>query len=450
VNIRPSNSAAEERPGLAGHAAINLLGGVFAPAASFASGPILAHALSVEGRGELAAATMPLMLLATVATIGLPEATTYFMAQDRGSSAALLKRGLLLLLLPAGVATALLILMSSWISAGNPTVHRLIVVSAGLVAPTLYLSLVRAAAAAHNRWGAITIERIITAGSKLIPLIILFTMGRLNLITAATVVIASTVIGALAYIPLIAIPGTGSPVATVTNAEFLRYSGGIWIGAVSGIFLLRIDQVLLSPLSGAFQLGVYAVAASVSEIPVIVNSAIRETAFTHISDQSKGSGNTGELSRVSTIIVIMLCLPLGALSPIFVPLLFGHDFSGAVPVLIILLLATGLSNPGSIAGVRLAASGLPHLRSLALVGACIVNIPMLILLVPSLGATGAAIAALLGYLTASNICIAVAVFRNNAKFGDYYRFRSSDFRKVWQLLGRALRRLRGFSRTANG
>jgi O-antigen/teichoic acid export membrane protein len=392
---------------------------------------------------------MPLALVATVATIGLPEATTYFMAQNRGSSTSLLKRGVLLLLLPAGVATALLILMSAWISAGNPTVHRLIVVSAGLVAPTLLLSLVRAAAAAHNRWGAITIERIITAGSKLIPLIILFAMGRLNLTTAATVVIASTVIGALAYIPLIAIPGTGSPSTTITNAEFLRYSGGIWVGAVSGIFLLRIDQVLLSPLSGAFQLGIYAVAASVSEIPVLVNSAIRETAFTHISDQSMGLGNTGELSRVSTIIVIALCVPLGALSPIFIPLLFGQDFSGAVPVLIILLLATGLSNPGSIAGVGLAASGLPHLRSLALVGACIVNIPMLILLVPSLGATGAAIAALLGYLTASNICIAVAVFRHNAKFGDYYRFRSTDFRKVLQLLVRAGRRLQGFSKPAN-
>lgn len=450
MSTQQSNSDAKAAPGLAGHAAINLVGAVFPPAASFASGPILAHALSVEGRGELAAATMPLILVATIATIGLPEAVTYFMAQDRGRTTGLLKRGALLLLIPAGLATALLVFLSSWISGGNPTVHRLIVVSAALVAPSLLLSIVRAYAAAHNRWRAITIERIITSASKLIPLIILFTIGRLNLVTATIVVIASTLTGALAYLPLVKISGNAPPTLIITNAELLRYSSGIWLGTLSGVFLLRIDQVLLSPLSGAFQLGLYAVAASISELPAVANSAIRETAFTHLSDQSIGPDNVGELSRVSTIIVIALCLPIAALSPIFVPFLFGSDFSGAVPVLLILLLAVGLSNPGSIAGVGLSASGLPHLRSAALVGACIVNIPMLILLVPSLGAIGAAIAALSGYLAASNICIALAVFRYGAKFGDYYRFRASDFRKVKQLLARGFRGLRGFRRPANG
>jgi len=442
VSTPQSNSDAEAAPSLAGHAAINLIGGVFPPAASFASGPILAHALSVEGRGELAAATMPLILVATIATIGLPEAVTYFMAQDRGRTTALFKRGVLLLLIPAGVATALLIFMSSWISGGDPTVHRIIVMSAALVLPSLLLSIVRATAAAHNRWGAITIERIVTAASKLIPLIILFAIGQLNLVNAAIVVIASTFTGALAYLALMAIPSSGPPAANVTDTELLRYSSGVWLGAISGMFLLRIDQVLLSPLAGAFQLGLYAVAASVSELPVVVNAAIRDTAFTHISDRSITSSNIGELSRVSTILVMVLCIPVAAVSPFLIPLLFGRDFSGAVPVVLILLLATALANPGSMAGVGLSASGFPHLRSLSLVGACAVNIPMLVLLVPSLGAIGAAIAALLGYLTASNICIAIAVFRHDAKFRDYYRFRSSDFSKVIQLLARGLRRLR--------
>ena len=446
MSTRQSNSDAKAAPGLAGQAAINLIGAVFPPAASFASGPILAHALSVEGRGELAAATMPLILVATIATIGLPEAVTYFMAQDRGRTTALLKRGALLLVIPAGLATALLVFLSSWISGGDPTVHRLIVMSAALVVPSLLLSIVRAAAAAHNRWGAITIERIVTAASKLIPLIVLFTIGQLNLVNAAIVVIASTLTGALAYLPLMALPSGGPPATNVTYTELMRYSSSVWLGAISGVFLLRIDQVLLSPLAGAFQLGIYAVAASIAELPVVLNAAIRDTAFTHISDQSIASDHIGELSRVSTILVMALCIPVGAISPFLIPIIFGRDFSGAVPVVLILLLATALANPGSIAGVGLSASGFPHLRSLSLVGACIVNIPMLILLVPSLGAIGAAIAALLGYLAASNICIALAVFRHDAKFGDYYRFRSSDFRKVLQLLGRGLRRLREFSK----
>jgi O-antigen/teichoic acid export membrane protein len=443
VNRKSSNSEdhPEQRTGLARHAAINLLGGIFTPAASFASGPILAHALSVEGRGELAAATMPLALTVTVATIGLPEAVIYFVAQDRRRTKMLAKRGALLILFPAAIATAILILVSPWISGGNSTVHRLIVASAALVAPSLLLSIIRAVAAAHNRWTAITIERIITATTKLIPLIVLFAIGELGLVAASIVTVASTLTGAVAYIPLLALRQSDSGLGVITNTEVMSFGSGVWVGSISGILLMRIDQVLLSPLSGAIQLGIYAVAVSISELPLIVNTAIRETAFTHLSDRGVRPGEVGDLSRFSTIIVAALCLPVGALSPILIPFLFGSDFSGAVPVLLILLLAVCLGNPGSIAGVGLSSSGYPHLRSFALFAACFVNVALVFLLAPSLGATAAAVAALLGNVIASNLCIAWMVARRGASLGDYYRFRSSDFVKVSRLLCRGFRRL---------
>lgn len=438
----PDPEQLKPAPGLARHAAINLLGGVFTPVASFASAPILAHALSVDGRGELAAATMPLILTVTLATIGLPEAVTFFVAQDRRRTRPLIFRSALLVLLPAAIASAALILSSSWISAGNPTVQRIIVVSTFLVAPSLLLCVVRAAAAAHNKWTIITIERVITATTKLIPLIILFMMGELDLVSAAVVTIASTLTGVIAYVPLLATLRRGPSISNVANTELLRFGGGIWIGAISGILLMRVDQVLLSPIAGAFELGLYVVAVSISEVPLMVNSAIRETAFTHLSYQGVRSDVVGDLSRVSTIIVFALCLPVAVLSPVVVPLLFGGDFSDSIPVLLLLLLAICTSNPGSIAGVGLSSSGLPHLRSLGLVVACFVNIAFVLLLAPSLGAVGAALATLLGNITASNMCIAWMIKRRGATLRDYYGFKSSDFVKVWGLI------LRGFARLA--
>ena len=426
--------------GLARNTAINLFGIVFTPAASFASGPILAHALSVEGRGELAAASMPFFLAVMLATMGLPEAVTYFIAGDRRRTNLLAKRGALLILLPASAASALLIFVSPWISSGNVTVHRLIVISAALIAPSLLLCIVRAVAAAHNKWTAITLERAISAASKLIPLVILFALGRLDLTAAALITLASTLAGVVAYIPLIALRKSPTTSEVVTKAELFRFGGGIWIGAVSGIVLMRIDQVLLSPLSGAFELGLYAVAVSISELPLIVNTAIRETAFTHLSDKGARPSEIGTLSRVSTIVVAALCLPVGALSPLLIPPLFGAEFSQSVPLVAVLLLAVCIGNPGSLAGVGLASSGLPHLRSFALVAACIVNIVLLILLAPPLGAMGAAVATLAGNVTSSNICIAWMIRRRGATFGDFYRFRSGDFVTVVRLLSRALRK----------
>lgn len=434
-------STPEESAGLARHAAINLFGGVFAPAASFAAGPILAHALSVEGRGELAAATMPLVLTVTVATIGLPDAVTYFAARDRRMSRLLAKRGALLILLPAAIATVLLILAASWISAGNSTVQRLIVLSAAMVAPSLFLAILRAVAAAHNRWTTITIERIISAASKLIPLAILFALGRLDLVAAVVVVIVSTLAGAIAYVPLLVARRPRVAQEMITNRELLRFGGGIWIGSISGLLLMRIDQIVLSPLSGALDLGLYAVAASISELPSVVNGAIRDTAFTHLSDRGVHPREIGNLSRVSTIIVAVLCLIVGGLSPLLIPPLFGADFAEAVPVVLILLVAVCLANPGSLAGVGLSSSGFPHLRSSALVVACIANVALLFLIAPSLGAIGAALATLLGNLIASNVCIAWMIVRRGATLSDYYRFRSSDFVTVSRLISRGCRRL---------
>lgn len=53
------------------------------PLSALATAPILAYSLGVEERGELAAATVPLFLFISLASVGLPEATTYLVARGR-------------------------------------------------------------------------------------------------------------------------------------------------------------------------------------------------------------------------------------------------------------------------------------------------------------------------------------------------------------------------------
>jgi O-antigen/teichoic acid export membrane protein len=442
VNRQISSPAYGDKRGnvLARRAAIHFLGGIFAPATSLLTAPILAHALGVDGRGELAAATAPLALIIAVAAVGLPEAVTYFVAKDPGRSGALVRRGALLIVVPAAVGAAVLVALSPVISAGDPTVRHLIFLSACFVLPALLLSIVRAVAAAHNRWTAITVERILTSTSRLVLLLGLFATGQLGLVNAAIVIFGTAFVGVVAYTPLLKSrnPQSATDLGAVSYTQFMRYSGGVWMGSLSGVILLRIDQVLLVPLAGTFQLGLYVVAVAVSEVAVVVNGAIRETAFTHLSEHGVSRENVGELSRISTLIVAAACLPLAAISPIAIPILFGTDFAGSIPVLLILLMAAALANPGSMAGVGLASSGSPHLRSLALLVACVVNIGLLLLLAPSLGAIGAAAATFFGYLTASNVAIAFMVAKHDVKFADFYRFRSSDFVNIWRLTSLAL------------
>ena len=44
----------------------------------------------------------------------------------------------------------------------------------------------------------------------------------------------------------------------------MRYGLATWVGTVGGVLVMRLDQVLLTPLAGPKELGYYAVAVSVA------------------------------------------------------------------------------------------------------------------------------------------------------------------------------------------
>ena len=57
--------------------------GNFYPAlVALITGPILAHALGVFGRGQVAAGQAPLVLASTIASFGIPEAVTFAVASS--------------------------------------------------------------------------------------------------------------------------------------------------------------------------------------------------------------------------------------------------------------------------------------------------------------------------------------------------------------------------------
>jgi hypothetical protein len=93
---------------LAGRVGVALVGNVMPPLAAFFTAPLLAQVLGADGRGEVSAATAPLMLMLGAATLGLPEAVTYFVAAGLGR----LRRTLLTAsawIAGAGVAATILV-----------------------------------------------------------------------------------------------------------------------------------------------------------------------------------------------------------------------------------------------------------------------------------------------------------------------------------------------------
>ena len=407
--------------------AMTAMGNAVTPIAALVTMPILSYTLGVTGRGEIAAATAPLLLAVTAATFGIPEAVAYLVAKSPAALPGVARRGAWLILLSGALATGICVLASNVLAGGDPGLARLIVVASLAVIPTTVVLILRACAAGLQRWRLVAVEQALTAVLRLAGIAGLALAGRLTPLSAVVVIAAAPVLGGLAYLPLRwhhRGPQAPEPVAASTR-HIVSYGSRIWIGSLTGVLLARLDQTIMTPLAGTYQLGLYAVAASVGDAALILHSAVRDVTFT--ADAARQDDRRLCASaRISGFLSIVVALILAAMVPIGVPLVFGPDFAPAIPVAFWMLAAVVVVAPGSIAGAGLSARGHPGLRSVSLLVACALNVVVLLALVPVLGATGAALATLAGNLVASQLNIIFLSSRSTTPARQFYGLRRSD------------------------
>ncbi|WP_350004368.1 oligosaccharide flippase family protein [Pseudarthrobacter sp. WHRI 8279] len=385
--------------------AISTIGNLGAPLVALISAPILAQSLGVASRGEVAAATAPLLLAVNALTLGLPEAITYFTAAGKRDSTKVIVRGSLYLTALGLAGSLALWLLAPVLAPPVSPVYEAMSLSALALAPCLILGGLRAFAAGQGRWTLISVERFFSATIRLAAFLVLVALDSLTVISASVAISASSFAGLAVYLLLLRKKTThlrGSRVRRKT--PLMSYGMRVWIGALTGILLSRLDQVLMIPLSNVYQIGLYAVAVSISEVTLVFNSAVRDVLFSAESGKTNSARLT-RASRVSTFLTFIGAVAVGITSIWLVPLLFGRDFADAVIVIEILLIGVVLGNPGSVAGAGLSARGRPGLRSVALSVAFACNLAMVFLLVPRLGAVGAAWATVVGNVAAGMLCV---------------------------------------------
>jgi O-antigen/teichoic acid export membrane protein len=408
------------------------LGNAVTPAAALISMPILTYALGVDGRGQIAAATAPLLLATTAATFGVPEAVTYLVAKTPATLRFARRRGAALIALAGVLGTLVSIAASPILAADTPGLGRLIVIASLALLPTLLVLILRASASGLHAWRLVAMEQAISAVIRLVAIAALALSGHLTPTTATIVIAIAPVIGGLAYLelPKLAELARGAePHSVVGYRPVVSYGSRIWLGSLSGVLLSRLDQVVMTPLSSAYQLGLYAVAVNISDVALILHSAVRDVTFA--SDAAaRDDDRLCASARISGAASIVFGVVLAACIPFGLPLLFGRDFAPAIPSAFVLLVAVVMVTPGSIAGAGLSARGRPGLRSMSLLVASIVNVIALFLLVPSMGAMGAAIATLIGNVTTSQLNIFSMSRVNGIAAKRFYGLRRSDVRLV--------------------
>jgi O-antigen/teichoic acid export membrane protein len=361
------------------------------------SAPIIARSLGPDGRGETAAALTLTFLAATVLAVGLPLEVSRLAA--RGSAAPALRTVRLLMFgafVPAGVlaAGAYWTIFASFDSGSRAMATASIVLSPLTISWMCDASVL----SGRQRFRALFVMRVTYPATFLVSVAALWISGHAS---AATVIGSS--IGTSAVTAVLGWALTGAslrgprlPVMEVVRPA-LRVSGG----TIADAALSRLDQVLIVPLMGAYDAGLYSVATAFGIAPLAVGQALGAAYFRDIA-KAEGPDRQvlkAEAARAGLAVAALLTPPLMIAAYVLVPVIFGHEFDdSALPAAIYLLggAAWLASVPCMMA---LVADQRGHAVTVAQLAGLAVNIALLVGFSQFYGVTSAAIAAAAGFTT---------------------------------------------------
>jgi antigen flippase len=370
------------------------------------SGILAARLLGPQGRGALALGVAVAGLLTVVVGLGLQQGFAYLVAGRRESARMAVSlsvlNGILLGGLTVGVAWALVLL-----AIGNETVSSVV---------RICLIAVPGSAIAMNTTGVLqglrlgrrfNLSRLLYPCTYCLGIVVTaLVVNRVTPAKLASVYAVGSAIGALGayYLVPASLRRLRAPSPAFTTSS-LRYGAR----AVAGGLAVAASAQIAVPLVGAFaglrETGYYAVGLSYAIPVTFVASAI---AMHTLPDIAAAQGDVRiRLIRHRVTVALLTLLPIAAtallVTPLLVPAVFGAEFHPAVRVAQILVLAQSFRALANVLGDIARGLGHPGVPSVAETTGIIASIILLAVLVPGLGAEGAAIAVGIG--TVGVVCL---------------------------------------------
>lgn len=367
---------------------------LFVTGMTMLTSPLQARALGPTGRGDLAAITIPISMTPTLLSLGLGIYLMRESARKRSLAVLVGSVGSMLVLLGVLAACAAPVAASVF-SGGRPVVYLWVFIGFVTMPVSMFGWMMSDLATGAARWNPLMIRQIIAPLGTLICFAILFAVGSLTVASAAAVTL---VMGTLAIAPLIPmVRQIGLPkFDRHVLREGVSFGSKAWLGGLGSLVNVRLDQLLMTRLVNPRELGLYVVAVTASTFFVSpVLSALGGGMIPRSATEDFSW--LGRVLRMTIIGVIVVGAGLSLVTPVMLPLVFGSSFSGAVPMVWILVVGTIPLAGVTVLSTALTLGGRPGFSAVSELVAVGVTIPGLIILLPMWGGVGAAIVSVAAY-----------------------------------------------------
>jgi PST family polysaccharide transporter len=267
------------------------------------------------------------------------------------------------------------------------------------------MTIIRAPLIAFGQFRALARERWAQAALRVVA------VGGLALVSHLTV---QTLI--IAHVALIVVPviflwrayARQSIAHDRSDLPMLRFGLMSFTSGLTGMIMLRLDQLFLAGFSTREQLGLYAAAVGLAEVPLFASNSIKVTLQGHITRTGSARAAYPFLAAIA-LSALLVPVAFLAAEPV-IHLLYGKAFIAAAPMLAVLLTACIPAALLDLSGAALMALGAPKHRAIATSIAALATVCTLPFLAQSYGGMGAAISSLAAYASGATYAL-IALLR---------------------------------------
>lgn len=334
------------------------------PAAGLLTAPLLALALGPIGRGQLTGMLQPMVLAAAVAALGVPSAVTYFIGKGVDPKR-VSKIAIRISIVVTVIVFTGLLLYSETVSLQLGIDRTEILCIWLALLPSAFVGIRRARLQGLRRYRQLDLERALGAIFRIAAIILLYVAGVSDVVVyAAAYMAAGLAASAVLRLPPSEFKNEASiDRSKLQGAELLRYALLASLGTIAATMSSRLDQAIMPVIVPPAELGFFAVAVAVAEIPMIITMVAVRNVMTEASRdfawrtilRSVLIGAAGQLVLIGALL---------AATPYIFPIVFGGDFGPAMKLVPVLLVGAFLTYWTAVASSFLAGKGRPGLASL--------------------------------------------------------------------------------------
>lgn len=389
------------RPHFAAAFAGTLASTVVPTLAGIASSVTLARTLDPSSRGEMAMVLLWPLALGVLGDPGVSYALSFLVSRDKESASGLWTVGLVVGGIWGGIlAVAGGLILATTLSLSPPAWIALRLALAG-VPLTLITGYGCFLLLGGGRLGA---SNLVRGGGLVLyaaGVLSLAAAGKGRLLTyAAAWLLAQATAAAGAAVMVHRELGAGWQWRPDLFRPVFSYGARVYASALAAQTSLRLDQLLMSILGLATQLGFYVVAVAVASFTGPFFTALAILALHRVTTSPSSADAAAEIRRVLQV-GLFLGVPLILVGVLAVwpllPVIFGTPYTPARLPAQILLLASLFQGANAILGNCLRGLNLPGRPAAAEGAGSVVTIVLLVWLLPRYGAVGAAAVSLVAY-----------------------------------------------------